>query len=752
MKRSLQALYCQLLSFLLTSALAEALALAAQEPSPRDPLQGRPSGTMATAAASSPRRPATAAPAPAGTPTTHPGGPSSQDAAPRTTSRPGGRPPAITVPTTVVAATSRPTGPLTTGRPPAATAATASRAPEDAPPAPARAATRRPPRPPGSSRRGAGGAPRPAPPAHSGPAGRKESQRGRNQSATPPGPRRPLGKGFQIYKGNLTGPAEPDPPAAPPSPPWERTPSQPPQAEAAAGPPRGATPSLPAEGTPGPSRADPGRGLPPASLGGQPSAAAASGAPAGPQPAPVPSQGPRGQPRDSWLSLPPSTDRPLPASLGGFSAAPGPTQAAFRASASAPSEGLPQGASTTLQPAAHPPGLPESTGAPAEEETAASPVPTGRAPGPRSTVVSTATGNFLNRLVPAGTWKPGTVGNASHVAEGNQPQHRATICLSTADIAWVVLAISVPICSCSVLLTVCCMRRRRKTANPENHLSYWNNAVTMDYFSKHAVELPREIQSLETSEVGDAVLENAGLALQTENTQAGAADLKERYENEKRFREAVEEEISSLYRVIDEANLTKKDLESQIESLHEERSLLSRNYKEDVKVLHQQLAGSDLHPEGPAPGTGLDDILETIRIQWERHAEKSRVEAGALLGAQQQVQVAHGMQTQEEKLAAALRMEARDTRCQVQSLQAEVESFRALKRGLESTLRDAKHWHDTELQNLGAVVGKLEAELREIHAEVEQQQRERERLLAQERQLQKSIASCHALLDTEERS
>lgn len=53
----------------------------------------------------------------------------------------------------------------------------------------------------------------------------------------------------------------------------------------------------------------------------------------------------------------------------------------------------------------------------------------------------------------------------------------------------------------AVLLTVCCLRRKKKTANPENSLSYWNNAITMDYFSKHAVELPREIQSLETSEV-----------------------------------------------------------------------------------------------------------------------------------------------------------------------------------------------------------------------------------------------------------
>ncbi|XP_044151570.1 transmembrane protein 108 isoform X2 [Bufo gargarizans] len=118
-----------------------------------------------------------------------------------------------------------------------------------------------------------------------------------------------------------------------------------------------------------------------------------------------------------------------------------------------------------------------------------------------STPGSTATGNFLNRLVPAGTWRPMVPGNISHVTEdGSPPQHRETICLSKVDIAWIFLAISVPISSCSVLLTVCCMRRKKKASNPENNLSYWNNAITMDYFNKHAVELPREIQSLETSE------------------------------------------------------------------------------------------------------------------------------------------------------------------------------------------------------------------------------------------------------------
>lgn len=61
--------------------------------------------------------------------------------------------------------------------------------------------------------------------------------------------------------------------------------------------------------------------------------------------------------------------------------------------------------------------------------------------------------------------------------------------------------------------------------------------------------------------------------------------------------------------------------------------------------------GSDLqtHPSSPRPGTP-----------------------------QQQTEVVHASQTQEEKLAAALGVELQDTSRQVQSLQAETESLRAL--------------------------------------------------------------------------
>ncbi|XP_074227321.1 transmembrane protein 108 [Camelus bactrianus] len=540
MKRSLQALYCQLLSFLLILALTEAPVFAAQEPSPRESLQVFPSGTtpgtMLTAPLSFTRHSSmVAAPASMVTRTPHPDRPSSQATAPMATMTPhlDGHPPTNTVSTIMATATTpQPEGPLSTGPPPAAMATTSShsegrppgeatptilptkqrRATSRSPTAPSRVTTRRPPRPPGSSRKGTGSS-RPVPPAPSGHSVRKEGQRGRNQSSTHLGQKRPLGKIFQIYKGNFTGSVEPDPSTLTPrNPLWGYSSSPQPQTVATTlAPSRTSwvpptTPLVPAEDKPSLSRADQGGGSTFTSQGGEPDTTPASGTPAGPQPAPVPSQHPRGDPQDSpshsdsWLTVTPGISRPPSASSGVFTAATGPTQAAFDASVSAPSKGLPQGTSSAPQAPASSPGVSGSTVSQAEEEALATTTMAGRVPSPLSTVVSTATGNFLNRLVPAGTWKPGTAGNISHVAEGDKPQHRATICLSKMDIAWVILAISVPISSCSVLLTVCCLRRKKKPANPENSLSYWNNAITMDYFSKHAVELPREIQSLETSE------------------------------------------------------------------------------------------------------------------------------------------------------------------------------------------------------------------------------------------------------------
>ncbi|KAG8442838.1 hypothetical protein GDO86_011594 [Hymenochirus boettgeri] len=249
-------------------------------------------------------------------------------------------------------------------------------------------------------------------------------------------------------------------------------------------------------------------------------------------------------------------------------------------------------------------------------------------------------------------------------------------------------------------------------------------------------------------QVGDAVLENAQLMLQTENVQACAEDYKERYENEQPFRKAMEEEIRSLHKVIDDANLTKNDLENQIENMKEELALLSKNHEEDVKMLYRQLAGFQLEEMDVPIGTGLDDILETIRTHWEKDIEKNRSETGALL--QTKTVALPAAHNEEEEQMESLREEFHGATCKIQSLQAEAESLRTLKRGLENALHDAKHWHDIELQNLGSLITKLEAELEEIKMEHEHQDRVQEQLLACKLHLEKDIATYHAILDGEE--
>ncbi|XP_061661905.1 transmembrane protein 108 [Syngnathoides biaculeatus] len=102
--------------------------------------------------------------------------------------------------------------------------------------------------------------------------------------------------------------------------------------------------------------------------------------------------------------------------------------------------------------------------------------------------------------VPPATHDPRGANGSSGPAPDSTPSSRVAVCLSRMDVVWIVLAVGVPVSTCSVLLTVCCMRRRKKSSGQESNLSYWNNAITMDYFSRHAVELPREIHTLESEE------------------------------------------------------------------------------------------------------------------------------------------------------------------------------------------------------------------------------------------------------------
>uniref|UniRef100_A0A8C4NG83 Transmembrane protein n=1 Tax=Eptatretus burgeri TaxID=7764 RepID=A0A8C4NG83_EPTBU len=83
--------------------------------------------------------------------------------------------------------------------------------------------------------------------------------------------------------------------------------------------------------------------------------------------------------------------------------------------------------------------------------------------------------------------EPHALSKATSHTEGTTSPFR--LLLRRVDMAWIVSAATV-ILALAVLGGVVCVSRRKKEPVPEN-LSYWNEAITLDYF-RHAVQLPQD--------------------------------------------------------------------------------------------------------------------------------------------------------------------------------------------------------------------------------------------------------------------
>nr|XP_029510091.1 keratin, type I cytoskeletal 18-like [Oncorhynchus nerka] len=93
----------------------------------------------------------------------------------------------------------------------------------------------------------------------------------------------------------------------------------------------------------------------------------------------------------------------------------------------------------------------------------------------------------------------------------------------------------------------------------------------------------------------DMTMDNARLLLQMDNTKLANDDFKNKLDNKEQARKTVEKDLIGLKKVIDDTNLNRMQLESQIESVKEELAFLKKDHK-DVRA----------HTHSPTvPGTVL---------------------------------------------------------------------------------------------------------------------------------------------------
>ncbi|XP_062401317.1 keratin, type I cytoskeletal 18-like [Sardina pilchardus] len=247
-------------------------------------------------------------------------------------------------------------------------------------------------------------------------------------------------------------------------------------------------------------------------------------------------------------------------------------------------------------------------------------------------------------------------------------------------------------------------------------------------------------------QVFDMTVDNARLVLQIDNARLATDDFRVKYESELAIRQSVEGDIAGLKKVIDDTNLGRMNIESEIESVREELAFLQKNHDNEVSDLTRQISMSGVQVDVDAPkGQDLSQVMEGIRANYEKMALKNAEELK--LWHENQISDVQVQVTQNTEALQGAQMEKNDQRRQIQTLEIELASQQSLKASLDDTLRTTELRSNAEMEKYNDLIRQLEAELGHLRTNVTQQGQEYEALLNMKMKLEAEIATYRHLLD-----
>ncbi|KAF3689633.1 Keratin, type I cytoskeletal 18 Cytokeratin-18 [Channa argus] len=248
------------------------------------------------------------------------------------------------------------------------------------------------------------------------------------------------------------------------------------------------------------------------------------------------------------------------------------------------------------------------------------------------------------------------------------------------------------------------------------------------------------------NQIFDRIVDNARLVLQIDNARLAADDFKVKFDNEIAIRQSVEADIAGLKKLIDDTNMSRINIENQIETVREELMFLKKNHENEVMELRSQISQSGVQVDVDAPkGQDIAQIMEDMRASYEKIAGKNAEDLKQWHENQiTEVQVQVSQNT--EALQGA-QMEKSDLSRQLQTLQIELASQQNLKASLEETLRNTELHNNMETEKYNNIILHLEEELTNLRANIQQQTQEYEALLNMKMKLEAEIATYKTLLD-----
>ncbi|XP_062301456.1 keratin, type I cytoskeletal 18-like [Scomber scombrus] len=256
-------------------------------------------------------------------------------------------------------------------------------------------------------------------------------------------------------------------------------------------------------------------------------------------------------------------------------------------------------------------------------------------------------------------------------------------------------------------------------------------------------EVEKPLEELK-KKIKDIAMDNAKLLLQIDNTKLANDDFKNKLNDEKMGRKVIEKDLEDMKKSIEDTKLSRKQTHKEIDLVKEELVRLNQEHKDEVDDLRDKIKDSEVNVEIDSQNSNQAEILDKVRSEYDKLAKKNLKETEDWYKTKFEnikVEVA-----QKSEVLQSGKSELQDLIKQKQFLEIKIQTLHSMISNLEETMRMTKVEYGQRLAPLNKMILNLEADLREVRSQVEQQVDVNQDLLCVKMKLEAEINNYQQLM------